>query len=408
MPWRFYAAMSKGLNTDPAIKQLYDIFDLLKVSLWGESSTRKLPETITQTMYEELKMHLVHALPANLINSLSMPKELYEIWYSDILKTILYHSKYTYEQKNLPITVPYVILKGTSAALYYPYPELRTMGDIDIMTSHQDFDTALKNLLDDGYKITKQLDREIGLIKNRTLIELHMSFSSLSEPEQAKYLDDLIINNITPTHILPDLVNGIVIIEHAYKHLEGGLGLRQIIDWMMFVDKCLPDERWPEFKKMIQAIGLEQFTIVTTRMCELYLGLSSREWCKNADTSLCRQLMDYVMSCGNFGNKRIDDQSLSENVFAYARTPKALFQILQKQGKTNWKAAQKHKILQPFAWIYQAGRYIFRGLNRDDSFRKLKSEFETAKKRNAMFDALGIKKISEGRVSFKNGKYIKK
>lgn len=399
--------MFKGLKTDPEIKELHGIFDLLKVSLWGESNSFKLPETITQTMYEELKVHYVHALPANLINSLSMPSKLYEIWYSDILKTILYHSKYIYEQSNLPITVPYVILKGTSAAKYYPYPEFRIMGDIDIMTSHQDFEVALMNLVDNGYQIIKQLDRETALVKNRTLVELHMSFSSLSEPDQAKYLDDLIIDNITPTHILPDLINGIVIIEHAYKHLEGGLGLRQIIDWMMFVDKCLPDEKWPDFKKMIQAIGLEQFTIVTTRMCELYLGLSPRKWCENADPVLCGRLMDYVMSCGNFGNKRMDDQSLSENVFTYARTPKALFQILQRQGKSNWKAAQKYKILQPVAWIYQAVRYIFRGLNRDDSIHKLKSEFETAKQRNAMFDALDIKKKSDGRARYKDGKYIK-
>ena len=399
--------MFKGLKTDPVIEELYGIFDLLKVSLWGECNSVKLPETITQTMYEELKVHYVHALPANLINSLSMPSELYEIWYSDILKTILYHSKYVYEQNNLPITVPYVILKGTSAAKYYPYPEFRIMGDIDIMTSHQDFEVALMNLLNDGYQIIKQLDRETALIKNRTLVELHMSFSSLSEPNQAKYLDDLIIDNITPTHILPDLINGIVIIEHAYKHLEGGLGLRQIIDWMMFVDKCLPDEKWSDFKKMIQAIGLEQFTIVTTRMCELYLGLSPRKWCENADPVLCGRLMDYVMSCGNFGNKRMGDQSLSENVFTYARTPKALFQILQRQGKSNWKAAQKYKILQPVAWIYQAVRYIFRGLNRDDSIHKLKSEFETAKQRNAMFDALDIKKKSDGRARYKDGKYIK-
>ena len=117
--------------------------------------------------------------------------------------------------------------------------------------------------------------------------------------------------------------------------------------------------------------------------------------------------MDYVMSGGNFGNKRMDDQSLSENVFTYARTPKALFQILQRQGKSNWKAAQKYKILQPVAWIYQAVRYIFRGLNRDDSIHKLQSEFETAKQRNAMFDALDIKKKSDGRARYKDGKYIK-
>ena len=95
-----------------------------------------------------------------------------------------------------------------------------------------------------------------------------------------------------------------MILEHISQHLENGLGLRQIIDWMMFVHKCLPDENWPEFQVLASNIGMETLAIVMTRMCELHLGLPERMWCKSADNELCGQLMDYILACGNFGEKK--------------------------------------------------------------------------------------------------------
>ena len=405
--WRLLILLPRNNKSKTIVDTRNTIYNLLKYSIWNGDSSKQIHINVSQLIYDELKAHSIQALPANRIKSITVPKELKEQWKSDIIQIIAFYGKYTYVQRNLPIKVPYVILKGTSAAMYYPHPELRLMGDIDLMTSHEDFKQALQELQDAGYHITKELNREVVLVKNNIVIELHKSFSSLNTPEQAKYLDDLIINNINSTHVLPDLVNGVVLIEHAYKHLEGGLGLRQVIDWMMFVDKCLPDEKWPEFSSMIRIMGLETFTIVMTKMCEIFLGLPPRKWSEMADTGLCRQLMDYVMSSGNFGSKRTDDQSISENVLTYARTPKALFLLLQQQGLKNWKFAQKYKLFQPFAWLYQAGRYIVRGLQRDNSIKRLKSEYEVARKRNKMFDALGVVKMAEGRAIFKDGKYVK-
>lgn len=383
------------------------IFEIIKKSLWQIDEV-----SVDQDVFKEMKRHAIAVLSASCLSSLALSPELEREWKGYIIQQLAYNTQCIYEQNILPITIPYTVLKGTSAAQYYPHPEYRTMGDIDIMPKREDYQAVCNELLEAGWvETTSKSDEERGrhrsFMKQRIIVEVHAFFASMSDPNKAKAFDDLIVNNITPEHILPDFINGLVLIEHINQHLHSGIGLRQIIDWMMFVDKCMPDENWPEFRELAQNTGLERLAIVTTRMCEMYLGLPHREWCAKADTELCMQLMEYVLSCGNFGNKKTSDESISENAFTYVSTPKMLIRLLQRQGLKNWNAAKDHRILRPFAWIYQGFRYISKGFGRDQAILKLKDEYTTARKRNRMFDALGVKNTRKGLVKYINGEYIK-
>lgn len=379
------------------------MLELIKAGLWNSQ-----PGAANNIDYDELKKHSIILLTASVYKSFQLSPDLQEKWEKIILQQVAYNVRYRREQENIPITVPFVILKGTTAAQYYPYPLYRLMGDIDIMTNRGDaFEAAIDSLIQSGYRVIKNCDREIGLIKNGIIIEVHRYFASLNDVEQAEYLDNLIIENINSSHVLPDLVNGLVLLEHISQHLENGLGLRQIVDWMMFVHKCIPEEKWHEFQPMARKIGLETLAIVSTRMCELYLGLPERNWSKSADEKLCEQLMDYVLACGNFGQKRTNDSDISEFVLSRARNPKSTYQLLQQRGEVNWEAAKKHPILKPFAWIYQAGRYLNRGFNRDNALSEFGTEYREAQKRVELFDALGVKQTAKGLVVYKNGRYVK-
>ena len=387
------------------MNQMYkeQLFDLIKYSLWGKGNTVTDWDT-----YEEMKQQAIAVLPAACLSSLKLFPELKKEWKQYIIQQVSFCSQCFYEQSNLPLTVPYVVLKGTSAAKYYPHPEYRMMGDIDLMTRREDFETACKELEDSGFCLVSKIYKEANLQKGRICIDLHRQFASLNNLDHVKILDDLIIANINSSHVLPDLINGLTLLDHINQHLEGGLGLRQIIDWMMFVDKCLPDEEWPEFFELVKRIGLEKLAIVCTRMCEMYLGLPHRKWSADADTDLCEQLMDYVLSCGNFGNKKKEDiSSISESVFAFASTPKMILKVLHRRGKRNWNAAREHIYLRPFAGIYQLFRYVSRGLRRDNATSKIIGEYAAARKRNAMFDALNVKTAAKGIVMYKDGKYVK-
>ena len=117
--------------------------------------------------------------------------------------------------------------------------------------------------------------------------------------------------------------------------------------------------------------------------------------------------MDYVLACGNFGNKKNTDADIAENVFARTSTPKMLFKTLQERGETNWALCRKYRFLKHFAWIYQGARYLRRGLSQKEGISGLKAEYDEARKRNAMFEALGIKTAAKGIVVYRDGNYVK-
>lgn len=380
------------------------LFDVIKYALWNTGIA-----AADQEIYDEMKTHAIAALPGSVLMDLSLSPELLKDWEKEIVRHVAQYYHFVHAQSVLPISVPYVILKGTSAAQYYPYPEYRAMGDIDIMTRREDYEAACQMLLAHGYKeiIDEKDTRHREFEKRNIIVEVHAYFASLNDPAQAKYLDDLIIENINPSHVLPDLVNGLVLLEHISQHMEHGLGLRQIIDWMMFVDKCLPDEKWPEFQVMAENIGLIQLAKVSTRMCEMYLGLPFRKWCSDVDEVLCLSLIDYIFNCGNFGNKWKEEGTRSK-LITYSRSPKAALELFMDAGVQNWKAAQKYRILRPLAVMYQAGRYFLKGITQKGSVFALKSELDEAKQRNKMFDALGVKQRSKGLVVYKDGMYVKR
>ena len=125
---------------------------LIQASLWG---TDDCIVSANSELYDAMKEHTIIALTASILNKLEISDDLYKLWENLIYKQIAYNVNCRQVQSNLSLSVPYVILKGTEAAKYYPYPMYRALGDIDIITGHEDFDIALKELLESGYKIEK-------------------------------------------------------------------------------------------------------------------------------------------------------------------------------------------------------------------------------------------------------------
>ena len=384
-----------------------EILNLIKQSLWHQGVA-----FVDEDVYKEAQAHSLIALPAAILSQLDMPEELRQTWKMEIYQQIANNINYRHFQLQLPVTVPYVILKGTEAAKYYPNPLYRTMGDIDIMPRREDFKAVCDSLLQNGYyeitseeELVRKRHREFS--NNDIEVEVHAYYAHKNDPEKAKILDNLIIDHIDTSHELPDLVNGIVLLEHINHHMESGLGLRQIIDWMMYVNQCLSDEKWPEFQRLAEKAGLNNLAIVTTRTCELFLGLPKRNWCAGADWRVCKRLMEYILANGNFGRKQEEGSRVSARFLSSTRTLKGMFQFLQGRGIENWTVAQKHPILRPFAWLYQASRYLLKGLRRRNTVVKLKEEYENSKKRNELFDALGVSREDHGIVTYKNGLYSK-
>ena len=295
--------------------------------------------------------------------------------------------------------VPFVILKGCAAAVYYNHPERRMMGDIDFIVPQGLFDKACDLLSNNGYVKKDEGEshdqRHVEFKKNHIIFELHRYFSR-KESDIDDYLVDgmnnVIIGNIESHEfpMLPPMQNGLVLLEHMRAHLQSGLGLRQVIDWMMYVNKEMSDVFWnKEFASVAKDTGLETLAIVTTRMCQLYLGLpESICWCKEADESLCAELLDSLFVSGNFGYK--NGRGTSIEMIKTKMKTQGRFRWLQTAGEHNWQAYHKHHWLKPFCWIYQGFRYAKQGLKTRRSRKQIKGDLERANQRYELLKKLNI------------------
>lgn len=282
-----------------------------------------------------------------------------------------------------------VVLKGAAAAQYYPHPEYRQMGDIDLLVPPENYDAAFSLLEQNGFRhLPKEgYERHASFrAESGVEVELHRYFTDSPK----RKLDQRIFREIRraekrlvcgyPVPVLPDETNGLVLLEHIHHHLSGGLGLRQIVDWMKFAEAVLTDEKaWEDYRQGANAVGLGRLLEAVALLCRNYLGFRPAFPCEG-DEETAKELMEYVLDKGNFGKKQERISHKTVTIVHAFRSPAALFSYLQTSGLFNWKAARNHKLLRPFAWIYQIGHLLCKGIGRKASPETFINEFKTGER----------------------------
>lgn len=358
-----------------------------------------LPEDTWPAVRAELEAQSVIGYPANAIEDLGLsPAEQAEYlalagknlssWYR--LMTAQDRVLAEFRAAGIPIAV----LKGAAAAANYPQPSSRSMGDIDLIVLPDDFDRAFSLLEQQGWKNDILLEvnpRHTGFEKEGCPeIELHRYFSTCVNKQQAEFLDQTVYSAIPhavwtdvsdfKVPVLPALANGLVLLAHVNQHLGSGLGLRQILDWQMFVERHLTDELWEGgFQHAAQQIGMEKLAITTTWLCREHLGLqATATWFDGADAQLASDLLLYIMQRGNMGRKMERDAQATRTVLHNLRSPAALVRYLYEGGRAHWAPARKHAWLAPAACLYQVGHVIRKGLSRNASMSELVTDARSA------------------------------
>ena len=166
---------------------------------------------------------------------------------------------------------------------------------------------------------------------------------------------------------------------------------------MLYADHELKDEYYQKtFQPVIRQLGLEKLAVTATRMCQIYLGLSENiTWCRDAEEDLCHRLMELTLQRGNFGHKNPRDIK-TVTVLDNLKNWKQAFIFLQSTGCRTWKALEKYPFLKSFAWMYQIGRFIRRGLSRKHPLRSLVRNAKESQWQGELMDRLGVTRRDKG------------
>ena len=350
------------------------VFSLLQEALFGKRALLNIDtekEIFWKRVYKEMSDQAVLGVTSVIVkNHQDIPLDIQRSW-NDMqrLNVLKYVQKLALQSEACELIKSYgidvVVIKGAASACYYPIPEHRTMGDIDLLIRPGDYKQAIDILKTNGYLLQGKEGARYHTVftKYNILIELHQSPASIHKDRHGEIVKEYILNGLNFIEVnkrgqdefpmLPWKQNGMELIWHIRQHLYNGVGLRHILDWMMFVNENLDDKHYAEYKPDLQRCGLDQLAIHVTRMCQKYLGLRTKNitWCSEADMDVCDKLMKFIMGQGDFGKKK-EGNDKAVKVFTGYNSPRLILGKLQEIGISEWNHVNAFPFLEKFAWVY--------------------------------------------------------
>lgn len=285
-----------------------------------------------------------------------------------------------------------IVLKGCSAAAYYPVPELRKSGDIDLLLeSPQKVEAARRCLEKQGFLPAKEQHANHHLVcvsPDGICVELHMS---LTEP-----FDDQRINGRIAVlqrelfeHVREEEIMGILLpvpekpyfafclLLHMLQHfLRSGFGLKLLCDWVVFWEQgCSPKEE-QIFLRLLEETGTEGFSATVTGTCVRYLGLCEETTAFMTErrgavkAAELKEFLREVLEAEEFGKSEKDRMVAlrGSRLSDYLRE-------FHHQTLLTYEGAARYPFLLPVYWVRMLAGFIrrnrrLRGVSSAAVFRK--------------------------------------
>ena len=189
--------------------------------------------------------------------------------------------------------ISYVLLKGISLAAFYPVPEYRKLGDVDIYINDKEmFNRASALLLANGYTKDDEIsDHHQGYLykipqtRRTMLLELHYRIVGLFQYAPANKIVDAVFASgaFTPIiqkvndrsyPVLPPTEYTFYMIHHMLKHyLYSGFGIRLLCDFSFYLEYNYTDIDFVKIHTWCEESKILHLYEIILETCRIYLGL---------------------------------------------------------------------------------------------------------------------------------------
>lgn len=243
--------------------------------------------------------------------------------------------------------------KGQGVARNYINPNLRQSGDVDLMIADKEEYQKMTRWFAAHFKEDKGERDEDGMHSafncDGILVELHGKVvAHLNKKTNARFedwqkevltLEQTVIweMNGGEVRLLPVRYDAIYIALHMFRHyIDGGIGLRQVADWMRFLYVHREDLAQMDIGKDIDRLGLTKLWEVFGSMCVDLLGCP--EDCmphlQTRYPDYAKSVLRYILDSGNFGHS--DKRAQSDSNYKIIRTCTVFYGHMLMKLR-NWK-----------------------------------------------------------------------
>lgn len=278
--------------------------------------------------------------------------------------------------------IEYLPFKGSVIRNYYPHPELRTMGDRDILIHKEDCDKA--DAIMKSLKYNRMIDNHAvwTYTKPYVMFEIHntMFYEHLSNNfNYRNYFENIwVFSHKTEEscRYTPDVkAHFLYMITHTAKHIiNKGIGLRAFLDLTFFCRNRLPYqshiEEWDWIVNELKRIKLYEFTAKCFSLCEKWFAIKMPFHDSEISETFIQQTEEKIFKDGLFGLENSDNavahtakeihRTQTYLTTAFKLTMNKLFPPYRDLQLIPWYSWVDGKPwLLPAAWIYRWFYCIF-------------------------------------------------
>lgn len=372
------------------------LLGLLKRALFGEPFSFAEEDLDWAALLKDAKAQAVQLLLYDCLTAAeraSMPQGIEERWRLSALQVFRKNITLAHEQEEIlqtfrDVHIDCSVLKGSTCAKNYPKSELRCAGDIDLVVAKKDIRQAQALLESNGYVVKgKKCPWHIAMCRDNVIVELHFEPAGLPDGKIGEELKQYF-------RTLPRLdgcQEAVALLLHKLNHIRnGGLGLRQLCDWALFVKEQIDADVWKALEPQLRKFGLLQFAKVVTRLCVDYLGLDRAyaPWCMDTERDVVLALLEDILQTGNFGCK---ENRYGQHLFTDGGPGgriKSLWRVGTKTCQAHWPVCKRYPLLLSVAPFLLVAQHIkLRCSGKQPPFH-LFAAFHSAKPRQRLYQML--------------------
>lgn len=214
--------------------------------------------------------------------------------------------------------IPVVLVKGQALAQDYPDPARRMPGDIDLLLPPASYEAAKAILLPKATKVEEEAPAiyHQGMFFKSIEVEIHGSVSTLMSRKLDRQLAAMLQQQFDGRPLpsvsiggadipVPEAnFNAVYIFIHFLQHYwSGGVGLRQLTDWMTFISVHKRDIHPVLLENDLERLGIKYLWKVFTGFAQEYLGCPPEKLPLSArpDSAKNARIWRYIRRSGNFG-----------------------------------------------------------------------------------------------------------
>ncbi len=192
----------------------------------------------------------------------------------------------------------YLFVKGINIKRYYPQPELRTSGDIDVIVEENALEELYAEAKKRGLIIKEYVSHTLTLMLFNTEIEIH------SQPDvNGNYFDDIFSVAEKTDEFeckLSDYDELLFVICHLAKHLSyRGAGIRMLLDVDLII-RGINDFDGERFFSLCEKANILKTSEILTSLCKLWFNTPIKSSVE-IDGELLLKLENVFLDGGSFG-----------------------------------------------------------------------------------------------------------